>query len=535
MDELPDELVLEVLEYLYHTDARHLWSISLANRRLHRIAKDLIYRTFSLDCGDPALFIRALASSPRLENCVQDVDWDCRRKNNYTLVTSDAFQFSGEFTQAERQHIEERVGYGSSLGMTGLNQRFNFLGEESYLRMFLLFTPKVKTIRITIPTKWDRHAIWFKSALNSQKFSNLQEAHIIGPMRIQNVYALFLVPSLLALRLDNVYVDRNLVQRGKTHEWKTNSGVFERLQREGSGLQHLRVQGAWSATVEIERLLKLFRSLQTLELEFDDQGFPTDTDDLRSLLTSVAHQYDSLTSLSLGLGCAVQHLSVLELLKDFKHLRILKLGIIEFDEQPINPGDLRTYLGHLPSHLEELVMKITNIDGNEEHIPPATFFDALQAIAPATNTILPGLKKLTISDWDPLIGTFTCQTKLKALQLGFATAGIELSSRPRAAPLLMGPPDDRYYNDPDLYALDYIEEDWVWVQWIWNGDWVRDWNGDPVDDGKVCCLVSDEEEDWVMVHRVDSMRLREYYAFFQREEATYSIPGYPTWYPEGAL
>jgi hypothetical protein len=469
MDELPDELVLEILEYLYHTDVRHLWTISLANRRLHRIAKTLIYRTFSLDCGDPALFIRTLASTPSLKNYVQDVDWDCRRRNNYTLVTSDVFQFSEDFTPAECQSIEEKVGYRSSVGMKGLNQRFTFLGEEAYLSTFLLFTPKVKTISITIPTKWDHHAIWFKPVLNSQMFANLQKAHIIGPTCIQNVYALFLVPSLRTLTLDDVFIDRNLVQQGKNHEWRTNTEVLERLQREGSGLEHFNVQGAWiTAAREVERLLKLFRHLQTLELEFENEGYPTDVNDLCNILMGATHQYDSLTSLSLRMDCTVQDLSVLELLKDAKHLRFLKVGIMEFDEQSISPKELRTFLGHLPSHLEELVLKITNIDG-DDHMASVAFTDAMQAIAATTNTILPSLKKLTISGWDPLLGTFMCQTQLKALQLGFAKAGIELLSRPWTVTHMA---DNQTPNDPDLYALDYIVEDWLWVQWIWNGEWV---------------------------------------------------------------
>ena len=130
----------------------------------------------------------------------------------------------------------------------------------------------------------------------------------------------------------------------------------------------------------------------------------------------------------------------------------LKFGITEFDEQPFSPEELRTCLGHLPSHLEELVLKITNIDG-DDHTASVAFTDAMQAIAPTTNTILPSLKNWIISGWDPLLGTFTCQTLLKALQLDFAKADIELLLRPGTVTHMA---DNQTPDSPDLYALDYI-------------------------------------------------------------------------------
>jgi hypothetical protein len=522
MEALPNELILEIFAYLSKTDVCDLLNISLTNRRLYRLAKELIYRTFSWDHGDPALFIRALAASPGLEECVHDVNWDNRRWNSYKLVTSDAFQFGEDFTPAERQYIEGKLGFGSSLGMTGLNRRFGFLGEHSYLDTFLLFIPKLKTIEIAIPTKWDHHAIWFKQALDSQVFAQLNKAHIIGPMRIQNVLPLFLVPSLRSLKLSNVMADRNLVRPGVRFEWKRNHEFFQRLEREGSSVEHFQFHGNFIYSVDIVPILKAFRDLKTFSYE---TGSSVMFSEIPSMLQGITHQYSSLTSVSLKNCCTGEDLTKLELLKDLEHLKVLELDITETWDGIIGPEELGTFLRHLPGQLEELNLQVLDGDG-EDNAPTTHFIHALKAVAPTINSVLPALKKLVISGWDPLLGTFTCQTQVKALQLGFAKAGVELVSRPDTPNHMPG--DDDGYREMSLYALDYVEEDWAWVQWIWCGDWTHDQNALPVNDWTVTSLVSDEE-DWVMLHRMDLLRE---HPVDQRMGWDACIPAYPEWHPE---
>jgi hypothetical protein len=536
MEDLPNELVLEIFEYLFQTDVRYLWNISLANRRLHRLAKELIYSTYSLDHGNPALFIRALASSPGLQDCVQDVSWDCRRKNNYTLVTSDAFQFGQDFTPSERRYLEDKVGYGSSLGMAGLNQRFAFLGEESYLGTFLMFTPKVQTITVAIPSKWNHHAFWFKSALTSPMFAHLKKACIVGPMRIQNILPLLLIPSLRTLELRNVEVNRNLVQQGVPFEWKTNGEIVRRIQSEGSDLEHIYLHGFSIEPTEILRLLKSIRSLKTFEFECM-QGYNVDAKVYVNLLQGVMLHYKSLSSLSLTVGFTAADLSKLKALKDLEHLRFLEFELNEVDE-PMMDVDLRTFLGHLPSQLEELVLNFNFMqvyDDDDTRMPPAESTDTLHSVAPMINTILPALKKLVVGGWDPLLGHFPCQTQLKAMHIDFANADVQFVSRPRTPPHT--PVDDKH-EGLDLYALDYVEEDWLWVQWIWNHDWIQSQSGSPVNNWRINYLVSDEE-DWVMiqknslesppVHRIvgESMGDPYYYSagFSARRREWYPEPG----------
>jgi hypothetical protein len=333
--------------------------------------------------------------------------------------------------------------------------------------------------------------------INSPIFANLKTARIVGPMRIQNVLSLFLIPSLRTLDLKDVEADRNLVEQGVAFEWETNDEIVRRIQREGSDLDDLYVHGFHIDMSEMLRLLKSIRSLKTFKLLHVSGA--EDVEYFQVALPGIMHHFNSLTSLSLLVGLTAADLGMLKPLEDLKHLRFLEYGFSERSERQItSPEDLRTFLGHLPSQLEELVLNVLNPCGDENR-PSAEFTDTLHSVAPTINTILPALKELVVGGWDPILGLFTCQTQWKAMQLDFAKAGVKLVSRPWTIP--REPGYDEHYN-LGLYALDYVEEDWVWVQWIWDREWVHNRDGHPVDNWEIMCLVSDEE-DWVMIQLFD--------------------------------
>lgn len=76
LDDLPDELVLEVLNYLPGIDMQDfqlhaLLSLSLSTRNLHRVVSDKIYSTYDSYFCEPYLFLRTLISNPRLGESVR--------------------------------------------------------------------------------------------------------------------------------------------------------------------------------------------------------------------------------------------------------------------------------------------------------------------------------------------------------------------------------------------------------------------------------------------------------------------------------
>ena len=104
MDKLPTEVLAEIVGLL-RDDRSDLWSISYTNKKLHAIANDIIYSHYELYYQDPSLFIRALASNPNLQRCVQHVKW------NSPIHCSGEFKFPRRITEAEFDQIKEKVGF----------------------------------------------------------------------------------------------------------------------------------------------------------------------------------------------------------------------------------------------------------------------------------------------------------------------------------------------------------------------------------------------------------------------------------------
>jgi len=76
LDDLPDELVLEIVTYLPGIDLHDfqlptLLSLSLTTRHLHRIVSNKIYSTYDSYFCEPFLFLRTIISNPRLGDSVR--------------------------------------------------------------------------------------------------------------------------------------------------------------------------------------------------------------------------------------------------------------------------------------------------------------------------------------------------------------------------------------------------------------------------------------------------------------------------------
>lgn len=77
---------------------------------------------------------------------------------------------------------------------------------------------------------------------------------------------------------------------------------------------------------------------------------------------------------------------------------------------------------------------------------------ALRTIAHNIHAWVPNLKTLILVGWDNSQRPFLCQADLVALQTVFAKHGILFVSQPY---------ESEY---ADIFALDYVEPDWSWIQ-----------------------------------------------------------------------
>jgi hypothetical protein len=469
MDTLPDELLFEIINQLFLEDIQDVWNISLTNRRLHRIAKELLYSSYSLDRNDPGLFIRALASSPNLERCVQRVTWASK---DY------AFKFPEVLTAVELGYITKRVGFGKvgereiagEKKIRKLNAWLADRGKEEHINTFMLFTPKVKKVVILVPLTWDLKAVWFKPALDSQIFSNLQQANINGEIRVGNVLALFLLPSMRTLALSHLSINRNSHGMGSLREWEADNALWKRLQREGSSLENLILPAVGTDTLDLTRVLESFRGLKKFKIAFRGHGLGKDDVNVRTLLHAIAHHHGSLTSLNIDDHRleedpdALEELSVLEHLECLQMLTPVFYGGSRFDStQEVLAESLPKRFKNLPRHLKHL--RISAIEDHYDLSEP--LLDVLLRMAPTIDTLLPDLEKITIFGWHPQLGIFPCQTRLAALQSAFEKAGVELVSIHD-----MDGPADRWYEESRVTISTSIEEGWVWVQLL--GDYYDD-------------------------------------------------------------
>ncbi|KNG48233.1 hypothetical protein DDE82_005440 [Stemphylium lycopersici] len=477
IEALPDELLLEIIDQVHSETFKGVLALSLVNRRFHSLTRNLIYTTFSLNKGDPALFIRTLASFPELARCVKVVDWDCSKIRN-TLVTSDVFEFPEDLTQVERRNIMDISTLNDYADIASLNEQLSSLGSDFCLSFLLSFTPKVHTLNVTIPSKWNYHAIWFRQAPTSQILNNLHTATVTGPMRIQNVVPLFSLPSLRSLTLDLVRISRDRILAGVPYEWHNNNEAFERLQREGSRVEDFHLPNCSTDTADIARLLKLFHGLKQFEFGLTDhsQGEINSHTSIQALLHAMTHQKNSLTSLSFQDARTARNPEVLKDLSQLEHLNFLSLDLTimcEFYLQKATVASLSKVLQQLPKSLTCLHL-IANCPNEEDLKPSARFVNALHGIAPFIKTILPDLQILRLVDWSPLEGTFTCQTRVKAMQLGFAEVGVEFLPQPLEFSVWKQATDD-----DDLLVLEDEEEGWIWVQWVdRHGSWLTGRGGD---------------------------------------------------------
>lgn len=146
---------------------------------------------------------------------------------------------------------------------------------------------------------------------------------------------------------------------------------------------------------------------------------------------------------------------------------------------------------NLPDRLERLTLSMEPYHSDE-------IAAALHTIAPDIYSWVPNLKALLLVGWEPYSRTFLGQSDLATLQTILAEAGILFVSRPRQ------------WEREEIFALDYVEQDWSWIQPMYQvvdrdeeeWRWVE-YNGGPPDFVDDCCFGMKDDGDWCRIHTYD--------------------------------
>ncbi|KAF1846164.1 uncharacterized protein K460DRAFT_366990 [Cucurbitaria berberidis CBS 394.84] len=99
INDLPDELILEILDHLPGIDIDDfqlstLVCLSLTNHRFHRMVAERLYATYSSHFCEPYLFLRTMVAKPQLAELVRYVDVTCgdgahHDRNRYVATAQD--------------------------------------------------------------------------------------------------------------------------------------------------------------------------------------------------------------------------------------------------------------------------------------------------------------------------------------------------------------------------------------------------------------------------------------------------------------
>jgi hypothetical protein len=215
LDDLPDELLLEILEYLPCPDweggnLKTIASLSLTNRRLHYMVEGRLYLAYNGFSHDPYLFLRACASNPRIAERVRTL------KFKYHMTTDDIGPGSYSPSIPDRRDIKaalKRMGIPDwKLWATKCNDEET--NREILFATILMHTPKVAALDIQdgkLPyanPKWldlIRYAVSGRAFGHMHLFQHLNTIRVdVGWLDLRQIMPLFRLPSLRALTLNNL-------------------------------------------------------------------------------------------------------------------------------------------------------------------------------------------------------------------------------------------------------------------------------------------------------------------------------------------
>ena len=478
---LPDELILEILSYIDCLDHRlrtaSLRNISLVNRRLHNLNEPYLYSTFSFFAGVPYLFLRTICQNQDLARCVKVVEWDydinAQETLNYTpgvLAVKENFRLDGVHDKLSEMSargndvtkwIQEEVKIGRL-----------YLGDLRALYILLFFATNVEHMAVAETWRWDDYLYWFMPLdhHHTNALSRLTSATLNGPMRLQNITALLIIPTMRFLELTGVIEMHREMDR--TFDWDERPRE-DILAKSKSNIEHFHLYRSY---VDIDDVIVAVRHMKGLKSflyqhEMDDisNGYiPLNIRALSELIKSQAH---SLTSLHIldeegwstredfkGFQDPVIVYKTAQSLPNLVNLEI-SLNLSSKISHSISEMNLvhTPEWQDIPLSLECLTLDLVVIERYDEDCDFMNFQQSLESLAAQKRRgELPNLRELALKRWHPWYGCVPPNVGyIKAL---LQDAGIQFSS----VPAMIG---SCGFNNVDIGWVELqTEPDWVLIE-----------------------------------------------------------------------
>ncbi|KAJ4356446.1 uncharacterized protein N0V89_004479 [Didymosphaeria variabile] len=473
---LPDELLLEILNYIDHFAyawrTNSLYGLNLASRRLHALTKPYLYSTFSFYAGHPCLFLRTISLNPDLASQVKGVCWD------YDTSAAGSFVYKpGVLAVKQEFQLDDACDKLQNIAVQGnliarhlvasLTLGRLHLGDLRALEVLLMFTNNMEHLEVAETYRWDDHHYWFTPILcMPNNFLRLTSATLQGPMRSENVVGLMILPSMRCLELTQVVEMRQ--EQDRTLQWQDPSsndpiftGVFN---QRSSNLEHLRLLDSYTQLQDVMQILRTTPSLKSfvyehivnelslhyLDMPYDNlnQILELQRETLTSLRISAMHSWDPIP-----LPAPWEDENVIfEAVQDFPKLTHLEVSY--------SCTQSRQWLyrapkwEQLPPNLEHLTIDYLSAHEYIEHTEgTAELEQGLEDLAIRKRRgELPKLRSVAFNNWHPYYGSFPRDISIGKV---LGDVGIQLMSIPAR-----------------IGSTTYMMEDIGWVELQSELDWV---------------------------------------------------------------
>jgi hypothetical protein len=416
IDVLPDEVLLEVLSYIWKTHWKTFLNLSLTSRRLNVISEPFLYHTYRYSYRINNLsrnFILSLVNRPQLASHLKNIvleDWAIR-----TYPLSRWTGLSGPRSQVSLLSAAEQFQFPAQLTDKWKDELKDDLDDAKIALLFLL-TPNVEKMNLVVPPCYnpkncEKQDLWLlrllHSAVNNDKvthlhgFTALRSLQLTGTSTrdgfcLRQFAPLFCSPSL------RTFSATNCLEMGSMSNWNEiqNTSHIESITFNGSQLSMDAIKcvlGACKAVksfdFEWECINLQAEEAPLLDYAILDEALQLHMRSLESLKIRFTESWrGEMWAVDTGVN------SCLHSLGKFPNLRMVDVAsnaLLELDAstQAASQGDLSHLSNLLPPSLEKLVLNYW------ESIPPPEYnprFEHLRYLAAECSLLLPKLKSLEI-------------------------------------------------------------------------------------------------------------------------------------------
>lgn len=445
---LPNELVMSIIDSIPIENARDTRNLSLTSRRMYMLSLDHLYNHVLVTCPWP--LVRTLLHDPKLAARVQQVTW------NLNTAEDDSGEDRRMLSRLMRSF--EPVGVKAPTNHKRLSTTWR---DHEFMGFFITVTPAIDTLIIKDTYEWQNNVYWFGKAVSEAgTLQHLRSVHIHGPLCLEQIAHLFLVPSLRNITIIDLV---QLQRRDRDYvEWKEEIPLHTVLETGVSFVENITFKRACVETQTLAYFTEACKQLKSFAYEHDIHN------DLRSMHSpNLLSKFESLGSALTRNRTSLERLSVrgdhqmlyqkhviqvARLASKMANLRSLDMGLITHDDDPdqCTPDFVAQFIRYLPSTLEELTFEMDWQEhwGSKGWEGPTEMLRCLAEIAP---TSLPLLKRVAVVDWPPKLGYFPPDFAM--LYQCFAEHNIHFASIPVN---IEGP--------APLRMSEFVEPGWIFVE-----------------------------------------------------------------------